>query len=57
VPSRIEVDQVLEQVHTAGARIVRQAQDTFWGGYAGYVEDPDRHLWMVAYTPEPETER
>jgi catechol 2,3-dioxygenase-like lactoylglutathione lyase family enzyme len=51
VSSRNEVDAVMEQAGRAGARIVKQAQDTFWGGYAGYFEDPDRHLWEVAWNP------
>lgn len=51
VSSRNEVDAVMEQAGRAGARIVKQAHDTFWGGYAGYFEDPDRHLWEVAWNP------
>lgn len=27
------------------------AQKTFWGGYVGYVQDPDRHLWEVVRNP------
>ena len=52
VSSKEEVDQVIEQARKAGARIVKEAQDTFWGGYAGYFEDPDRHLWEVAWNPQ-----
>jgi uncharacterized glyoxalase superfamily protein PhnB len=33
------------------AVIVKPAQDTFYGGYAGYFQDPDRHLWEVAWNP------
>lgn len=51
VASRSEVDAVMEQAREAGARIVKEAQDTFWGGYAGYFEDPDRHLWEVVWNP------
>ncbi len=49
--SRAEVDLVMEQAEQAGARIVKPAQDTFWGGYAGYFQDPDGHLWEVAWNP------
>lgn len=49
--SRDEVDAVMEQAREAGARIVKEAQDTFWGGYAGYFEDPDQHLWEVVWNP------
>ena len=52
VASRDEVDAVIEQATRAGARIVKPAQDTFWGGYAGYFQDPDQHLWEVAWNPQ-----
>jgi len=52
VSSRAEVDAVLEKAKTAGAFIVKPAQDTFWGGYAGYFQDPDRHLWEVVWNPQ-----
>lgn len=49
VRERAEVDQVLRQAESAGATIEKPAQDTFWGGYAGYFSDPDGHLWEVAW--------
>jgi catechol 2,3-dioxygenase-like lactoylglutathione lyase family enzyme len=52
VSSKAEVDAVMEQAGKAGARIVKPAEDTFWGGYAGYFQDPDRHLWEVAWNPQ-----
>jgi hypothetical protein len=36
----------------AGALIVTSARETFWGGYAGYFQDPDKHLWEVAWHPQ-----
>lgn len=36
----------------AGAKIIKPAQDTFWGGYAGYFQDPDGHLWEIVYNPD-----
>lgn len=51
VASREDVDGVMRQAGQAGARIVKPAQDTFWGGYAGYFQDPDGHLWEVAFNP------
>jgi uncharacterized protein len=51
VTSKEEVDAVMEQAKKAGAVIVKQAQGTFWGGYAGYFQDPDGHLWEVAWNP------
>jgi uncharacterized glyoxalase superfamily protein PhnB len=49
VRSESEVDAVMRQASAAGARIVKPAQKTFWGGYAGYFQDPDGHLWEVLY--------
>jgi uncharacterized protein len=52
VGSSEEVDAVMEQARLAGARIVKPAAATFWGGYAGYFQDPDDHLWEVAWNPQ-----
>lgn len=52
VNSREEVDAVMAEAERAGARIVKPAQLTFWGGYAGYFKDPDGHLWEVAWNPQ-----
>lgn len=52
VDSRAEVDAVMAQAQGAGARVVKPAQPAFWGGYAGYFQDPDGHLWEVAHNPE-----
>lgn len=52
VASKDEVDTVMEQARQAGAVIVKPAQPTFWGGYAGYFQDPDQHLWEVVWNPQ-----
>ncbi|MBN8772418.1 MAG: VOC family protein [Thiobacillus sp.] len=52
VASRADVDAVMAEAAAAGARIVKPAHDTFWGGYAGYFLDPDQHLWEVAWNPQ-----
>jgi catechol 2,3-dioxygenase-like lactoylglutathione lyase family enzyme len=52
VGSKAEVDSVMDQARKAGATIVKPARDTFWGGYAGYFQDPDGHLWEVAWNPQ-----
>jgi len=52
VNSREEVDKVMAEVKGAGATIVKPAQETFWGGYAGYFQDPDQHLWEVVWNPD-----
>lgn len=51
VESKEEVDKVIEQARTAGAIITVQPHDTFWGGYSGYFQDPDGHLWEVVWNP------
>ena len=51
VSSCAEVDAVMEQAGLAGATLVKSAQQTFWGGYAGYFQDPDGHLWEVVWNP------
>ena len=51
VASKREVDQVMAEAGGAGARIIKPAQDVFWGGYSGYFADPDDHLWEVAWNP------
>jgi uncharacterized protein len=52
VGSKEEVDAVMEQARRAGAKIVKSAGDTFWGGYAGYFQDPDDHVWEIAWNPQ-----
>lgn len=51
VMSREEVDAVMAQAKNAGATIVKPAHDTFWGGYGGYFQDPDGHLWEIVWNP------
>jgi catechol 2,3-dioxygenase-like lactoylglutathione lyase family enzyme len=51
VRRREETDAILAQAEAAGGRILKPAEDTFWGGYAGYFADPDGHLWEVAWNP------
>lgn len=52
VASKQEVDAVMAQAAAAGAAIVKPAHDTFWGGYAGYFQDPDGHLWEAVWNPQ-----
>ena len=51
VDSRDEVDRVMAQAAAAGARIIDPGQDRVWGGYSGYFQDPDGHLWEVVWNP------
>jgi uncharacterized protein len=45
------VDETLAAAARAGGRISKAAQRTDWGGYSGYFEDVDGHLWEVAFNP------
>ncbi len=49
--SEADVDTLLARAAALGARIVKPAQKTFWGGYAGYFADLDAHIWEVAFNP------
>lgn len=51
VRTREEVARVLALAESAGGRIVKPAQDAFWGGHSGYFADPDDFLWEVAWNP------
>jgi uncharacterized protein len=52
VASPAAVDALMAQAQKSGATIVKPAQDTFWGGYGGYFQDPDGHLWEIVYNPD-----
>ena len=45
----------MKQAENAGAKIIKHAQNTFYGGYAGYFQDPDEHLWEIVWNPAFET--
>lgn len=51
VASKEEVDSVFAELLAAGASVIKKPEDVFWGGYSGYVADPDGHLWEVAWNP------
>ena len=52
VRTQAEVDTVMAQAERAGARVVKRPAATFWGGYAGYFQDLDGHLWEVLWNPQ-----
>lgn len=51
VASEQLVDRALDDAERAGGRITKPAQRADWGGYSGYLSDPDGHLWEVAHNP------
>ena len=46
---RVELTNNNLEILRAGATVTKPAGPTFWGGYAGYFQDPDGHLWEVAF--------
>jgi hypothetical protein len=48
---REEVDLVLAEAQAAGAKLLKPAEEAFWGGYSGYFSDPDGFPWEVAWNP------
>jgi len=52
VRSKQEVDALMKQAEKAGAKITDPARDRFWGGYSGYFQDLDGHLWEIAWNPQ-----
>lgn len=46
-----EVDALYARWTEAGATVVRVPEDKEWGGYSGYLSDPDGHLWEIAFNP------
>jgi len=51
VSSKEEVREIISQAVKSGGKLIKPAQDVFWGGYSGYFADPDGHLWEVAWNP------
>ena len=51
VESKEAVDEIFEELEQKEVTIVKPPQEVFWGGYSGYVADPDGHLWEIAFNP------
>lgn len=51
VRNKEDVQKVLERAEAAGALIVKEAQDTFWGGFSGYFTDLDGNYWEIVWGP------
>ncbi|HLC08577.1 MAG TPA: VOC family protein [Methyloceanibacter sp.] len=49
--SEAEVDAMMARAEAAGARMLKPATKTFWGGYNGYFADADGHIWEIAFNP------
>jgi len=51
VRSKDDVDAIMQQAKKAGAHVTDAARTRFWGGYSGYFQDPDGHLWEITWNP------
>lgn len=51
VRTKDEVAPLLKRAEAAGAKIIKPAQDVFWGGYHGHFADPDGNIWEIAWNP------
>ena len=49
--SEQEVDELVAELESKGARVLKQPEKVFWGGYSSYIADPDDNLWEIAYNP------
>jgi predicted lactoylglutathione lyase len=49
--SKNDVIAIIDRAKTAGAHVVKEPQDTFWGGFSGYFADPEGYHWEVAWGP------
>ena len=51
VANKADVAPLLERAKAAGGRVIKPAQDVFWGGHHGYFSDIDGHIWEIAHNP------
>ena len=51
VRSKDDVIAIIGRAESAGARVMKEPQETFWGGFSGYFADLDGHCWEVAWGP------
>lgn len=49
--SQLEVDKLMAAFVAAGGRLLKAPFSTEWGGYLGYVADPDGHVWEICHNP------
>ncbi|MDF3818610.1 VOC family protein [Leptospira sp. 96542] len=51
VPTEAEVDSIIEKMRGLGAKIIKEPQKVFWGGYSAYFQDLDGHCFEIAHNP------
>jgi catechol 2,3-dioxygenase-like lactoylglutathione lyase family enzyme len=51
VPTKEEVQPVIDRLAHFGGKILRPADAPPHGGFRGYIADPDDHTWEIAWNP------
>ncbi|MDN4066995.1 VOC family protein [Paenibacillus vini] len=46
-----EVDAAIEKARQAGAVILKEPEEAFWGGRSAYFADPEYNVWEVCWNP------
>ncbi|MFP4287452.1 MAG: VOC family protein [Candidatus Izemoplasmataceae bacterium] len=52
VMTKEEVNETLDRAKSLGGKIIKEAEQVFWGGYSGYFSDPDGYIFEVAYAED-----
>lgn len=51
LPDEAAVDRAYDHALEVGATSLKRPVKAEWGGYSGYVADPDGHAWEFAFNP------
>lgn len=51
VSDKNSVDVLIQQAMREGASLVNPAKEMSWGGYAGWLSDPEGYLWEIIWNP------
>jgi len=51
VPTQDDVQPLLDRLVAHGGKLLRRGGATDYGGFRGYVADPDAHTWEIAWNP------
>ncbi|WP_121809678.1 VOC family protein [Mucilaginibacter kameinonensis] len=49
--SKAKVDEQIAKLNKVGVEIIKQPSETFWGGYAAFVADPEGNCWEICFNP------
>jgi predicted enzyme related to lactoylglutathione lyase len=49
--SQKEVDSTFIILEKKGVQVIKTPEKVFWGGYRGYVSDPEGNYWELAFNP------